>query len=91
MSDVSFDRGDTSPSAGGWLAGVAFAVQLDQHVGAQDGVLLVAADPLMQLSRRPYSRREGAGIERHKHRIQGQVAGRPLRWWAAAIARCRTA
>ena len=61
------------------------------NVGAQDGVLLVAADPLMQLSRRPYSRGEGAGIERHKHRIQGQAAGRPLRWWAAAIARCRTA
>jgi hypothetical protein len=35
--------------AGGGLAGVAFAVQLDHHVGAQGGVLLLAADPLVQL------------------------------------------
>jgi hypothetical protein len=33
------------------LAGVAFAVQLDHHVGAQGGVLLLAADPLVQLGR----------------------------------------
>ena len=39
------------PGPGGGLAGVAFAVQLDHHVGAQDGVLLLAADPLVQLSR----------------------------------------
>jgi hypothetical protein len=32
------------PGAGGWVAGAAFAVQLDDSVGAQDGVLLVAAD-----------------------------------------------
>jgi hypothetical protein len=42
---------DDGPGAGGWLAGVAFAVQLDHHPGAQDGVLLLAADPLVQLSR----------------------------------------
>jgi hypothetical protein len=29
---------------------VAFAVQLDHHVGAQRRVLLLAADPLGQLS-----------------------------------------
>jgi hypothetical protein len=33
------------------LAGVTLAVQLDHHVGAQDGVLLLAADPLVQLVR----------------------------------------
>ena len=37
------------PSSG--LAGVAFAVQLDHHVGAQGGVLLLAADPPVQLGR----------------------------------------
>src|SRR5215216_3466347 len=36
---------DDRPSAGGGLAGMAFAVQLDHHVGAQGGVLLLAADP----------------------------------------------
>jgi hypothetical protein len=46
---------------GGWLAGAALAVQLNDHVGAQDGVLLVAADPLMQLGRRPWAGGEGAG------------------------------
>jgi alkanesulfonate monooxygenase SsuD/methylene tetrahydromethanopterin reductase-like flavin-dependent oxidoreductase (luciferase family) len=30
---------------------VAFAVQLDHHAGTQDGVLLLAADPLEQLGR----------------------------------------
>jgi hypothetical protein len=40
---------DDCPGAGGGLAGVALAVQLDDHVGAQGGVLLLAADPLVQL------------------------------------------
>jgi hypothetical protein len=31
------------PGAGSWLAGVAFAVQFDHHVGAQGGVLLLHA------------------------------------------------
>jgi hypothetical protein len=38
---------DDRPRPGGGLAGVALAVQLDHHVGAQDGVLLLAADPLV--------------------------------------------
>ena len=42
---------DDRPGAGGWLAGAAFAVQLDDDVGAQGGVLLLAADPLEQLRR----------------------------------------
>jgi hypothetical protein len=33
------------------LAGVTLAVQLDHHVGAQDSVLLLAADPPVQLGR----------------------------------------
>jgi hypothetical protein len=38
---------DDRPGAGGGPAGVAFAVQLDHHVGTQDGVLLLPADPLI--------------------------------------------
>jgi hypothetical protein len=63
------------------LAGVTLAVQLDDHVGAQDGVLLLAADPLEQLGLRPGSAREGTGIEGHEHRVQG-LGGR----LAAALA-----
>ena len=42
---------DDRPGPAGGLAGVAFAVQLDDDVGALVGVLLVAADPRMQLGR----------------------------------------
>jgi hypothetical protein len=35
---------DDRPGAGGGPAGAAFAVQLDDDLGAQGGVLLVAAD-----------------------------------------------
>jgi hypothetical protein len=42
---------DDRPGASGWPTGVAFAVQLDHDVGAQDGVLLVAVGPLVQLGR----------------------------------------
>ena len=42
---------DDRPGAGGGLAGMAFAVQLDHHVGAQGGVVLLATDPLEQLGR----------------------------------------
>ena len=66
---------DDRPGPGGWLAGVAFAVQLDHHVGAQDGVLLVAADPLEQLGLRPWPGWQGARVERHKHRVQGRRGG----------------
>src|SRR5215207_83179 len=61
---------DDGPSSGGGLAGMAFAVQLDHHVGAQGGVLLLAADPLIQLGPRPLSGGEGARVEGHKHRVQ---------------------
>jgi hypothetical protein len=82
---------DGRPGPGGGLAGPAFAVQLHDHVGAQDRVLLVTADPLVQLSRWQLSGWKDAEAERHKHRIQAGVAGRPVRWRAAAIARCRIA
>jgi hypothetical protein len=47
----AFGAADDRPGPGGGLAGAAFAVQLDDHVGTQGGVLLLAADPLMQLGR----------------------------------------
>jgi hypothetical protein len=82
---------DDRPGPGGGLAGAALAVQLDDHVGAQDGVLLVAADPRLQLTagrgragRTPGSRATITGS-------RAAAAGRPLRRRAAAIARCRTA
>src|SRR5215217_8169834 len=59
---------DDCPGAGGWLAGVAFAVQLDDHVGAQGGVLLLAADPLEQLGRRPRPRWERMWVEGNEYR-----------------------
>ena len=63
---------DDCPGPGGGLAGVAFAVQLDDHVGAQDGVLLLAADPLVQLGLRPGPGREGARVEGHKHWVKAR-------------------
>jgi hypothetical protein len=51
---------------------VALAVQLDDHVGTQGGVLLLAADPLVQLGRWPLSGWEGARVEGHEHRVQGR-------------------
>jgi len=63
---------DDRPSAGGWPTRVAFAVQLDDHVGAQGRVLLLAADPLVKLGRWPLPGREGAGIKRHEHRVKGR-------------------
>jgi hypothetical protein len=82
---------DDRPGAGGGLAGPAFAVQLDHHIRAQGGVLLVAADPLVQLGRRPRPRRERMGVEGDNTGSSGGVAGWPLRWRAAATARWRTA
>jgi hypothetical protein len=63
---------DDRPGPGGGLAGVAFAVQLDHHLSAEGGVLLLAADPLEQLGRRPWAGGEGAGIEGHDHRVQAR-------------------
>jgi hypothetical protein len=61
---------DDRPGPGGGLAGPAFAVQLDDDLGAQGGVLLVAADPLVKLCRCPRPRRECIGVEGDKHRVQ---------------------
>jgi hypothetical protein len=66
---------DDRPRPSGGLAGVAFAVQLHDDVGAQGGVLLVAADPLMKLRRRLRPRREGMRVEGDKHRVQGRGDG----------------
>jgi hypothetical protein len=82
---------DDHPRAGGGLTRVAFAVQLDDHVGAQGGVFLVAADPLVKLRRRPRPRRERIGVEGDNTGSSGGVAGRPVRWRVASMAPCRTA
>jgi hypothetical protein len=42
---------DDRPRPSRGLAGVAFAVQFDHHVGTQGGVLLLTTDPLVQLGR----------------------------------------
>jgi hypothetical protein len=47
----AFGAADDRPGSGGGLAGAALAIQLHDHVGAQGGVLLVAADPLVKLGR----------------------------------------
>jgi hypothetical protein len=65
-----FGAADDRPGPGGGLAGPAFAVQLDDDLGAQGGVLLVAADPLVQLGRRPRPRRKCLGVEGDKHPVQ---------------------
>jgi hypothetical protein len=79
----AFGAADDRPGAGGGLAGAAFAVQLDDDVGAQGGVLLVAADPLVQLRRRPRPGRERLRVEGGKYRVQGR-GGR----LAAALVGC---
>jgi hypothetical protein len=81
---------DDRPGPGGGLAGPAFAVQLDDDLGAQGGVLLVAADPLVQLGRRPRPRRECLGLRATNTGSKLGVAGWPLRWRVAAMARWRT-
>jgi hypothetical protein len=61
---------DDGPGAGGRAAGVAFVVQLDHHVGTQGGVLLVTADPLVQLGVRAGPGGKKPAVERHKYRVQ---------------------
>jgi hypothetical protein len=58
------------------LAGVAFAVQLHHHPGAQGRVVLGAAHPLGQLLTRPRPDRELAVVEGHEHRVKAW-GGRP--------------
>jgi hypothetical protein len=87
----AFGPADDRPGAGGGLAGAAFAVQLDDDVGAQGGVLLVAADPLVQLGRRPRPGRERFRLRAANTGSSGGATGWPLGWRAAAMARWRTA
>ena len=47
----AFGAANDRPGAGGGPAGVALAIELDNHVGAQGGVLLLATDPLVELGR----------------------------------------
>ena len=79
LADQSVDAvgpADDRPGPGGGSASVAFAVQLDHHVGGQSGVLLLAADPPIQLRRRPLWSRRHPRVERHEYRVQGR-GGRP--------------
>jgi hypothetical protein len=64
------------PGAGAGLGGVAFAVQLHHHPGAQHRVVLGASHPLGQLPTRPGPDGELVVVERHKHRVQAR-GGRP--------------
>ena len=77
---------DDRPRPGGGLAGMAFAVQLDHHVGAQGGVVLLATDPLEQLGRSPFSSREGARVDGHKHRVQARCGRLPAALLGGAAA-----
>jgi hypothetical protein len=67
---------DDRPGSGGRPAGAALAVELDHDRGAQGGVPLVAAHPLIQLGRRSLAGGEGVRVEDHKYRIQ-RWGGRP--------------
>jgi hypothetical protein len=71
----AFGASDDRPGPGGGPAGATFAVQLDHHIRAQGGVLLIAADPLVQLGRRPWPRRERMWVEGDKHRVQRRGDG----------------
>jgi hypothetical protein len=81
---------DPRRSASDRRIGPAFAGQVDGYVGAQDGVLLVAADPLVRLGRRSFPGGEGARVEATNTASNSGAAGWPLRWWVAVMAR-RTA
>src|SRR5512133_2298046 len=61
---------DDRPGAGGWPAGAALAVELDHDLGAQGGVLLLAAHPGGQLLVGAFPGREQAAVEGHKRRVQ---------------------
>ena len=82
---------DDAPDPGAGLAGPALTVEFDDHVGAQDGLFLLAADPLIEVGRRLCSGGKGTEVEDGKHRVQPGRAGWPVRWRAAWIAQCRTA
>src|SRR5215218_2420585 len=75
---------DDGPGAGGRPAGTAFAVELDHDLGAQGGVLLVAAYPGGQLLVGAFPGREQAAVEGHKRRVQhGRGRGGDGAWGEA--------
>jgi hypothetical protein len=82
--------GDRPYSSAG-LAGVAFGVQLHHHLGAEGGVVLGVADPLGQSP--PDRARTGISLWLRATNTGSRlgVAGRPVRWRAASIARWRMA
>src|SRR5215213_1616476 len=61
---------DDRPGTGGWPAGAALAVELDHHLGAQGGVLLLPAYPGGQLMVGAFPGREQAAVEGHKRRVE---------------------
>jgi hypothetical protein len=67
------------PGAGAGLGGVAFAVQLHHHPGAEYRVVLGAPYPLGQLLTRPRPNRELTMVERHNPGSRLGVADRPVR------------
>jgi hypothetical protein len=91
----AFGAADDRPDAGGGLADAAFAVQFDHDVGAQGGVFLVAADPLVQLGaggswagRAPGLRATNTGGRRRSSAGGppcGLRAGMPRPWRAKAL------
>src|SRR5215218_8820840 len=75
---------DDRPGAGGRPASAALAVQLDHHLGAQGGVLLLPAHPGGQLPDRAFPGREQAAVERQERRVQlGRGRGGGGAWWEA--------
>jgi hypothetical protein len=80
------------PGAGAGLSGVALGVQLHHHPGAQGRVVLGPPHPLGQLPTGPGPDGKLAAVGRPTSTgSRLGVAGRPVRWRAALIARCRTA
>ena len=82
---------DDRPGPGGGLTSPALAIEFDHDVGAQDGVLLLAADPVMQLGRRPLPGGKAPELRATNTGSRAGLAGCPLRWRAASLAHCRTA
>jgi hypothetical protein len=72
------------PGAGGGLGGVAFCLcAVHHHPGAEDRVVLGAADPLGQLPTRPRPDRSSPWLSATNTGSRSGVTGRPLRWRTA--------
>jgi hypothetical protein len=69
---------DDRPGPGGWLAG-GRGVRCTARPSRwrPGGVLLLAADPLVQLRLRPWAGGEGARVERHERRVKGRGSRSP--------------